>query len=217
MEKYNFHENMVILKRESGWDGIGFFGQSGYNKTPLSFGLGQKLFDNGKEPFKIFDDCFNIEDNKISQCRSWGSKDLLGYRDNLLSKIPKSQIHPNDESFLLDNVTIWLLVSPLSDMRLDKMYKKEPCTYEEFLPKFIGSDPLTWSDDPRDVKMIIAQSRFSKSWNYFIIYRERFINELIKNKILNKNILTDDEKEKVNKERTIIDNLIKEAYVNIKY
>ncbi len=66
---------MVIWRKGDAWNGFGFFGESRHGKTPLSFAFARILFINGIHEMKVFDDCYEIEDSTIRQCRVWGSRD----------------------------------------------------------------------------------------------------------------------------------------------
>ena len=107
---------MVISKREHKWRGFGIFGESRIGKTPLGFAFARILFINGESTIKIFDDCFELEEDKIWQCRCWGSRDELGekyYHDlvDTMQAAGKSieEVYPKNEKFFIEDATIWLL------------------------------------------------------------------------------------------------------------
>lgn len=178
---YEFHENMVIWRKGDTWNGFGFFGESRHGKTPLSFAFARVLFMNGIRELKVFDDCFEIEDSTIRQCRVWGRREKLGesYYTELAEVMKMSsrsirELEPKNHSYLLGNVASYLL--QLADGTTS--FKKQRCSREEFVEKLMPSNPFTWNY-PKPGKDIVFQ-RFKNSWTYFIIQRQRETNrELI--------------------------------------
>lgn len=170
---HEFHENMVIWKNsESGWNGIGFFGQSKHGKTPLSFAFAHALFTNGMSEIRLFDDCFKIENGGIRQCRIWGRRDQLGdfYYARLSQAMDESghminELEPGDHSYLLGNVAVYLLVADSA-----VPFRKQRCSREEFVEALMPTNPFTW-DDPKPGKDVVFQ-RFKSSWAYYIIHRQ---------------------------------------------
>ncbi len=234
--KAGFHGNMVIWNKNNICNGFGFFGQSGHGKTPLSFALVQKFIDEEKiKSIKLFDDSFELEEGKIYRYNGWGSSDLLGFRDELESIMNKKRMHINNlfsdqnEKFLLDNVTVWLLLfhgeensSKLGDT---EPYKKEKCTYEKFVPILIKTNPL-WNVQGDKEKFI--RERLKNSWDYYKITIKSNIDERLRDKmkkikekrkrnekITDEENVTYNEKIKIDDEKRLIDYTAKDAYMNL--
>ena len=170
---YKFHENMVIWKKAEVWNGFGFFGESRQGKTPLSFAFARLLFLNGNTEIKILDDCFTIEDGRISQCKNWGTPNHLGQSYySLLTEAMKgahrsvAEIEPGKVSYPLGKVVAYLLFAGGTEP-----FKKERCHRQEFVEKLMSSNPFTW-DYPKPGKEVVLQ-RFKDAWSYFIIHRQK--------------------------------------------
>lgn len=226
-----FHGNMVIWNRNSTWEGFGFFGQSNHGKTPLSFRLAREIIEAGKN-IRIFDDNFKLEEGKISRYNDWGSSDLLGFRDELKSVANKKGMSINDllpdedEKFLLDSVTVWLLLFSGEDnsSKLDGMefYKIEKCTYDEFIHILIMTNPL-WN--VQEGKERFIRERLKNSWDYYKITIKSNIDEILRDKMkkikekrerhekITEKIM-DSENIKIDKEKKLIDRMVKDIKTN---
>ena len=171
---YEFHENMVIWKKEDAWNGFGFLGESRHGKTPLSFAFARILFLSDKPEIKILDDCFTLEAGRIRQCREWGSRDHLGqaYYTELAEALRVSgrsitEVEPRNDSYPLGKVAMYLLL--FADGTVS--FKKQRCHRQEFVEKLMSSNPFTWNY-PKPGKDIVLQ-RFKDTWSYFIIHRKK--------------------------------------------
>jgi len=167
---FEFHENMVIWRKESAWDGFGFLGESRHGKTPLSFAFAQLLLKSGVEEIRVLDDCFKLERERVRQCRAWGNRGQLAetYYSELARGMAASgrkisELEPGDHTYQLHNVVLCLLLVTNTGNAL----KKERCSREEFVEKLMPSNPFAW-DYPKPGKNVILQ-RFSEGWRYFII------------------------------------------------
>jgi len=170
---YKFHENMVIWKKAEVWNGFGFFGESRQGKTPLSFAFARLLFLSGSTEIKIFDDCFTIEDGRISQCKTWGTPNHLGqtYYTQLTETMKDAhrriaEMEPGKVKYLLGKIAAYLLFAGGTEP-----VKKERCHRQEFVEKLMATNPFTW-DYPKPGKEVVLQ-RFKDTWSYFIIHRQK--------------------------------------------
>jgi len=177
---------MVTWRKGDTWNGFGFFGESRHGKTPLSFALARVLFVTGIREMKVFDDCFEIEDSTIHQCRVWGSRDKLGetYYAELAEVMRTSgrsirEVQPRHDRYLIANVACYLL--QLADSTT--YFKKQRCSREEFVEKLMPTDPFTWSY-PKPGKEVVFQ-RFKNTWTYFIIQRQRETNRQLIDALIN--------------------------------
>jgi len=170
---FEFHENMVIWKREEGgWDGVGFLGESKHGKTPLSFAFALTLFKHDVGEIRIFDDCFKIEHERIQQCRSWGNRDQLA--ESYFSELSKAmvaskrsiaEVEPGDHTYMVHDVAMCLLLFADGG----GSFKKQRCGRGEFIEKLMPSNPFCWNY-PKPGKDILQQ-RLKENWTYFIVKR----------------------------------------------
>jgi hypothetical protein len=171
---YHYHENMVIWKKKEAWNGFGFLGESGRGKTPLSFAIARLLFTNGEHAIKVIDDCFELEEGKISQCRCWGSRDQLGetYYQELLVTLNSSghsidEVNFGKQQFPLYQVTMFLLLIS-EDIAL---FRRVRCTHEKFVQELLKTNPFTWNE-PKPGRDVVFHG-FKESWEYSIVHRQK--------------------------------------------
>jgi len=170
---FEFHENMVIWKREEGgWDGLGFLGEGKHGKTPLSFSFALSLFRKGVTEIRVFDDCFRLEHGRIEQCRAWGDRDQLAeaYYKELSKTMNDSkhsvvEVEPGDHTYILHDVVMYLLL--FNDT--DDGPKRQRCGRQEFVEKLMPTNPFCWNY-PKPGKDILLQ-RLKENWSYFIVKR----------------------------------------------
>ncbi|HUK27615.1 MAG TPA: hypothetical protein VLV31_04260 [Candidatus Acidoferrales bacterium] len=175
---FEFHENMVIWKKEASWDGFGFLGESRHGKTSLSFAFASLLFKSGVEQIRVLDDCFKLERERVRQCREWGSRGQLGelYYSELAKALATSgrsikEIEPGDHTYQLHNVGLCLLLTANTDStpRMDR------CGREEFVDKLMPSNPFVW-DYPKPGKNVVLQ-RLKENWRYFTLRTQAKVNK----------------------------------------
>ncbi len=224
-ERIGFHGNMVLWARNNLWNGLALFGQSVHGKTPFSYACAHRLISEGFTPacVKVFDDGYNLREGNVSYLdqRTGGAPDLLGIRDGLERElIGRGEnidlLHPRqDVEFPLNIVTVWLLLftheedsSPLNG----EPYKKERCTYDNFVSILMKTNPL-WitGGQTETTKQNMVCQGLNRSWTYYKITREQQIDYSLQQKIIHGRALSAEEMSKIDKDRTIILNLVKEV------
>ena len=177
---FEFHENMVIWKSGTAWDGFGFLGESNHGKTPLSFAFAHLLIKNGATEVRVFDDCLKLDRERVRQCREWGRRGQLA--ETYYSELTKtmatsghsiSDLAPGDHTYQLHNAAMCLLLTGGSGAAS----KLERCSREIFVEKLMPSNPFAW-DYPKPGKNVVLQ-RFRETWRYFISRQAKASRELI--------------------------------------
>jgi len=169
---FQFGANLVIWKSGDSWNGFGFFGESKHGKTPLSFAFARRLVEGGLNEIKVLDDCFELEQGKVRQCRVWGARNALGdeYYNELVETLRKhgrtiSDICPIHEQFEIGKMRIWLLLF----CEREALFRIETGAYDCFLDGLMKSNPFRWNQPKPDRK--IAEERLRTEWHYSLIYR----------------------------------------------
>ncbi len=178
----NFHQNMVLCKRNEGatyWDAFGFLGAGWTGKSSTSFILARLLVE--KDGFivkkgtslKVIDDNFRLENGVVSS-NDWGG-DKSGKCCEFVECLEKhghshQEARPNDQEFKLGSFIGWLMVS--DDV---PTYVIEKSNRDEFMNKLLRLNPCHRpSQDEINANPELREqirNRFNPSWEYSITRR----------------------------------------------
>ena len=178
----NFHQNMVLCKRNEGaafWDAFGFLGGGWTGKSSVSFILARLLVE--KDGFivkkgtslKVIDDNFRLEDGVVSSY-DWGG-DKSGKCCEFIEYLEKfghshQEARPRNQAFKLGSFIGWLLVS--DDV---PTYVIENSNRDEFINKLLSLNPChSPSQDEINANQELREQirdRFNPSWKYSIARR----------------------------------------------
>jgi hypothetical protein len=160
-----FHQNMVIWRHLHFWNGFGFFGQGLSGKTSMSFDFALRLFRDGVDDMKIFDDNFLLENGVLRRHEDWGS-DRLGKMAAFEQEVKAKDKQLRDfkpidqEVYRVKDATIWFLSA--KDGLTN--YSKNPCRFDEFLKLLAENNPCHNPDwKPTESNLMPS---FSENWTY---------------------------------------------------
>ncbi|MGO9643686.1 MAG: hypothetical protein ACLPY5_02945 [Candidatus Bathyarchaeia archaeon] len=179
----NFHQNLIIWKKDGGgkfWNAFGFFGKGGAGKTTLTFILAKLLVEKNElmvrngTSLKVIDDNFTLE-NRVVSSSDWGS-DKLGKQQLFIDSLralghSDIEARPNKGEFQIATFIGWLLVC---DNNVPK-YTITKSTRDEFVNILLGLDPChSHSQAEINLQPRLREEireRFDVSWNYCIVRR----------------------------------------------